>query len=145
METITKILSEYIVFITVYAISATFITIMVITNKVLSRKKLMKWKSFKTYGEISRNFKFGFVKVWEPNNDELLEELFEENNRLETELKILNKEYTKLSILAWLIILPTIIRNIFRNKDNKNTINTSQSGILNRDKTGTKPPYFNNF
>ena len=104
---ITEILKEHIFWISWYALSVTFIAIISISIKKSRKKRFIYWKKTKI------NL-LGVSREWEQSEDELLNELFSENERLELELKLLKKEVTNISIRVFAVVFILFFDQIFR-------------------------------
>ena len=111
--------SEY--FIVWYAAVTTMIIIIMVIVKISSRRKAAHWK------RTVLNVKLGFIggsQEWERNDNVILRELLEENERLGIELSLLRRENRKLSIAAVMIFMVlkfSEILKLFEKKEKDNT------------------------
>lgn len=104
MENINEIISYYNIPIIIYALSITVILAIIIAQKKSLRNKYIDWKR----DVLKLPF---FHREWERNDDKLLQELYTENERLQAELNLRNKEFTKLTILTLILLLPTVLKS----------------------------------
>jgi hypothetical protein len=113
MEIIEDVINKYALEIALYALCTTFIITILVAKKVTKKNKYIAWK------RDTINL-YVFKREYERNDDELLIELFNENRRLDAELKMSKKQYTNLSILVvivvFFIVLKDEIYKIFKKK-----------------------------
>jgi len=102
METIKNLINENIFFVISYMLCTTVVIIIMAINISKRKKRYITWK------KDTLNL-LVFTREWERNDDKFIEELFNENEKLSLENKILNKEYTKLSIIALIVIILHIL------------------------------------
>lgn len=107
MEAIKEIIRPYSFSILIYAISITIILVIILLRQKSLKNKYIDWKR----DVLKLPF---YSREWERNDDELLLELYTENERLDAELSVRNKDFTKLTILTLLLILPTILKSKFK-------------------------------
>lgn len=98
MEIIRSLLNQYSLSIAFYAILITVAMVIIIFRGKSKRNKYLDWK------KDTLNL-YLFKREWERNDDKLLQELFDENRILERRVKELDKDVTKFSLLAILMIL----------------------------------------
>jgi hypothetical protein len=87
-----------------YALCATLTIIVMIHSRLKSRKKYATWKT-------DRLNLVTFERTWERSDDELLQQLFDENQRLASENKLLKQEKSKLETRVFIILLVFLIEN----------------------------------
>ena len=98
MELIKSIVSQHSISIAFYAILITIVLLIIIFRGKSKRNKYLDWK------KDTLNL-YLFKREWERNDDKLLQDLFDENQVLEKRVKELDKDVTKFSFLAILMIL----------------------------------------
>ena len=98
MGVIENILEQYSLSMAGYAVLITIVLLIIIFRSKSKRNKYLDWK------KDSLNL-YLFKREWERNDDKLLQELFDENQTLEKRVKELDKDVTKLSFVALLMIL----------------------------------------
>ncbi len=103
MINITDLINMPMLYIILYALAATFIIAVLISKLRIKNKKYIHWKREKINIFSLREIEY------ERNDDWLLNDLFSENQRLETEAKILRKDNTNLSIILVLILVFTLL------------------------------------
>jgi len=114
MEFINTLLSPYTAFITLYALASTLVMIIIATNTRKKKKRYM----------ILKNEKINVFGLWnreyEASPDVFMQQLFDENERLEKLVKVLRSEKTNLSIAhAFTIFLFIIAMLFYTNKSTK--------------------------
>jgi hypothetical protein len=95
-----------------YSLTVTVVAIIAITK---TQKEFMRYKMWK-----KDTIKIlGFTREWEATPDAMLQQLWDENQRLEAEVKVLTKKYTNLSfisfVMATLLLIWLYFTVIFRN------------------------------
>ena len=86
----------YPIKITSIAMTSILFNIIIVIARLKSRRRYIDWK------DRTINFLGVWKESWERNNDEVLNQLFDDNIRLEKENKLLKKQYNNQSM--WLII-----------------------------------------
>jgi hypothetical protein len=93
---------ENIVWILYYCFVSTTVIITMLFTGIQRKRKYLVWK------KDTLNL-YVFKREWELNSDQLLEELFSENDRLNKENKLLKEKVTELSIVSLLMLLITAL------------------------------------
>lgn len=89
-----------------YGAAITVIAIIAMYNR---KKSVLKYKTWKS-DTISI---FGFKREWVANEDDLLQQLWDENQRLEGEVKVLTEKYKNLSFALFFMALLAIVFGYF--------------------------------
>ncbi|MDD4968553.1 MAG: hypothetical protein PHT07_03895 [Paludibacter sp.] len=97
MELIEKILGQYSLSITGYAVLITFGLIIIVSRDKSKKNKYLDWKKDTLILPL-------FKREWERNDDKVLQELYDENQALHKRVKELDKDVNKLSLFALLMI-----------------------------------------
>jgi hypothetical protein len=87
-----------------YAVCATLAIIVMTHSRLKSRKKYATWKT-------DRLNLFIFERTWERSDDELVQQLFDENQRLASENKLLKQEKSNLETRVFIVLLVFLIVN----------------------------------
>ncbi len=107
------LISENILFIIVYSILATLTIIIMIINNVNKRNKYRRLKS--------QTVNIGIYSAkWEFTEDDFLKQLCEDNERLENRVKVLSKEITNLSFVAFMVAMVFLLPYYVKEKFKKN-------------------------
>lgn len=102
IELIRNTAIEHVDSIIIYAFTITLIAIIAIINRLKRDTKYRMWK------RDSINI-FGFKREWEATADTLLQELWDENQRLEAEVQVWSKKYKNLSTRTFIFALIVLI------------------------------------
>jgi len=117
-EMIKTILINNIEWIALYASIATLAIIVLIVKSRNRQKTFVKWKKDKI------NILGIFTREWEVNDDEFLNELFSENQRLELEVNLLKKQLKSASLIhalgLLLFVIGLIIGGFYSRSNKKN-------------------------
>ncbi len=106
-DIIKCIIDNNVMYITLYAFCITLAIIIIIIRNKSKKRRYIDWKN--------DTFNIGiFKREWSVNEDELLNELFSENSRLENENKLLKKQYSKLTMLLLIYFGIWYFLNIFK-------------------------------
>lgn len=106
------VLIDHIWTIIVYCILATITIIIILIDKRKRRNKYKVWKK--------DTINFGFIKrEYELSEDKFINELWDENMRLESEIKLLRKKYNNLTLKVFLIALIISLSEFIKNKIKK--------------------------
>lgn len=111
IEEIKVLLCDKMLYISLYALAITFVIIIVIVKSRKKRKRYMILKTEKI------NLLGIYNQEWEHSADKFTEELFEENQRLEKEVKVLRQEKVNLSFGQFILLMFFIISLLFKSKD----------------------------
>jgi hypothetical protein len=95
-----------------YALCATLTIMVMVHSRLKSRKKYATWKTDRLNLII-------FERTWERSDDELLQQLFDENQRLASENKLLKQEKSKLETRVFIVLLVFLIVNYVQSLWNK--------------------------
>jgi hypothetical protein len=106
-EMIKTILINNVDLIAWYASITTLVIITLIVRNRKTKKTFVKWKKDKI------NILGIFTREWEVNEDEFLNDLFSENQRLEREVNLLKKQLKSASLIHALGLLLFVIGLIF--------------------------------
>lgn len=87
-----------------YALCATLTIIVMTHSRLKSRKKYATWKT-------DRLNLFIFERTWERSDDELVQQLFDENQRLASENKLLKQEKSNLETRVFIVLLIFLVVN----------------------------------
>lgn len=113
IELIKETAIENINVIILYSLAMTVVAIVAVVNR---RKKFAKYRIWKK-DTISI---LGFKREWESTEDIVLQQLWDENQRLDARVQVLSKKYNSLSIRAFvlgvLVIIWVYLVYIFRIK-----------------------------
>lgn len=109
MDTIIEIVRVNMSFVIIYAFIATFAIIITIATTAKRKRKYMVWK------KDTVNL-YVFKREWERNDDEFLEELFLENDRLTKENKLLKEKVSDLSFISTILLMIMVLASILTSK-----------------------------
>ena len=110
MSYFSELVEGYAMSILVYAVIITIIIILRIWNLKKKKKSYLTWKKDKV------NLYF-FSREWERNEDVILNQLFEENIRLENELKVLKKDHTRITLAFLILVVGQVLADKFKRKE----------------------------
>lgn len=94
---------EYKTLIVLIATTSVLVNIIVLIATEKRKKRYIEWK------ETKINIFGWYQRTWERNDDKFMNELFDDNIRLEKENNLLKKRYTNLSISVTLILVISLI------------------------------------
>lgn len=114
MERIIEIGISIIAWIMLYALFTTLAIIIIITRKNKRKRKYIDWKRDVLTIPL-------FKREWERNDDDLLNELFSENERLTKENKILKQDLTNRSIVNLILLIFIVFITKLKDFKNKDT------------------------
>lgn len=107
METIVEITRSNTAWIAVYALLITLALIIIVNSNSKRKKRYIDWKK--------QTLNIYLLKIeWERNDDELLNELFSENEHLLKENKVLKQNLTKSSILNLIFLISIVVKEKFK-------------------------------
>jgi hypothetical protein len=112
MSYLNKIIEGHSMTIFVYAVIITLIITIIIWNLRKKKKSYLTWKKDKV------NLYF-FSREWERNEDIVLNELFNENIRLENELKVRKKDHTKITLAFLVVVAGQVLADKLKRKEKK--------------------------
>jgi hypothetical protein len=112
MNYFSELVEGFAMSILVYAVIITIIVILRIWNLRKKKNSYLTWKKDKV------NLYF-FSREWERNEDVVLQQLFDENIRLENELKVLKKDHTKISLAFLILLALQVLSDKLKRKEKK--------------------------
>lgn len=133
MNLVLQILQEQALAISIYAFSITIVAGIFILDR------FKKNQNFKVWKKDTLTFGF-FTREWGPNEDQLLQELWDKNSTLENEVKILKKRIENLSLMTILLVIVFLLAHYFSAIANKFKSIVSKDAEPQTDALTTKEP-----